>query len=153
MEPEETALGLVETRGLIAAVEAADAMAKAADVRIVGLEQTIAALITVQVVGEVAAVTAAVEAGRAAAARVGELVASHVIPRPHADVRAMQRTATGPPAVAPIAGSPPPPDYETLSVRELRSRARDLPGFPLQGRDVSRAKKKQLLDAFRRHFR
>lgn len=152
MESEETALGLVETRGLIAAVEAADAMAKAADVRILGLEQTVAALITVQVVGEVAAVTAAVEAGRAAAARVGELVASHVIPRPHADVRAMQRPTAGPPSAPPLVGSAPRPDYESMSVREMRSQARELPGFPLQGRDVSRAKKQQLLDAFRRHF-
>ena len=70
----ETALGLIETRGLIGAIEAADAMVKAADVRLVRKEVTVGALVTVQVVGEVAAVQAAVEAGRQAAERVGEVV-------------------------------------------------------------------------------
>ena len=76
------ALGLVETRGLVAAIEAADAMVKAANVKIVGKEVTKAALITIKVTGDVAAVKAAVEAGAEAAKRVGELVAIHVIPQP-----------------------------------------------------------------------
>lgn len=77
----ELALGLVETRGLVAALEAADAMLKAANVICVGKEVTDAALVTIKVVGEVAAVKAAVEAGSAAASRVGELVSTHIIPR------------------------------------------------------------------------
>ncbi|ATY86601.1 ethanolamine utilization protein EutM [Kyrpidia spormannii] len=80
------ALGLVETRGFVGAVEAADAMAKAADVRLIGREQVDAALVTVMVEGDVGAVKAAVQAGAAAAARVGHLVAAHVIPRPHEEV-------------------------------------------------------------------
>jgi microcompartment protein CcmL/EutN len=77
----ERALGLVETRGLVAALEAADAMLKAANVICVGKEITDAALVTIKVVGEVAAVKAAVDAGSAAASRVGELVSTHIIPR------------------------------------------------------------------------
>ncbi|MDZ7267263.1 MAG: BMC domain-containing protein [candidate division KSB1 bacterium] len=77
------ALGLLETRGLVAALEAADAMVKAAQVVLVGLETTDAALVTIKVVGEVGAVRAAVEAGRVAAAKVGEVVATHIIPNPH----------------------------------------------------------------------
>jgi ethanolamine utilization protein EutM len=76
------ALGLIETRGLVAAIEAADAMVKAANVKIVGKEQTNPALITIKIVGDVAAVKSAVEAGAAAAQKVGELVSIHVIPQP-----------------------------------------------------------------------
>lgn len=76
------ALGLVETQGLIGAIEAADAMVKAANVRLIAKEKITAALVTVKVVGDVAAVRSAVDAGSAAASRVGQLVSSHVIPRP-----------------------------------------------------------------------
>lgn len=76
------ALGLVETRGLTGAIEAADAMCKAANVKLLGWEKTNPALITVQVIGETGAVKTAVEAGAAAASRVGYLVSTHVIPRP-----------------------------------------------------------------------
>lgn len=76
------ALGMVETRGLVASIEAADAMVKAAKVTLIGKERAKAGLITIMVVGETAAVKAAVDAGAAAAQRVGELVSTHVIPRP-----------------------------------------------------------------------
>src|SRR5664279_3140876 len=76
------ALGLIETRGLVAAIEAADAMVKAANVKIVGKEQTNPALITIKIVGDVAAVKSAVDAGAAAAQKVGEVVSVHVIPQP-----------------------------------------------------------------------
>lgn len=76
------ALGLIETKGLVGAVEAADAMVKAAKVTLLGKEISGGALVTVMVRGEVGAVKAAVEAGAAAAKRVGELVGQHVIPRP-----------------------------------------------------------------------
>jgi len=80
------ALGLIETKGLVGAIEAADAMVKAANVRLIGKEQIGYGLVTVMVRGDVGAVKAAVEAGSEAARRVGELVSVHVIPRPHSDV-------------------------------------------------------------------
>lgn len=80
------ALGLVETRGLVSAIEAADAMVKAANVRLVGKETIGAGYVTVMVRGDVGAVKAATDAGAAAAGRVGEVVSVHVIPRPHGDV-------------------------------------------------------------------
>jgi microcompartment protein CcmL/EutN len=80
------ALGMVETRGLVAAIEAADAMVKAANVEMVGSEKIGSGLVSVMVRGDVGAVKAAVEAGADAAGRLGEVVAQHVIPRPHADV-------------------------------------------------------------------
>jgi microcompartment protein CcmL/EutN len=78
----EYALGLIETKGLVGAIEAADAMVKAADVELIGRERADAGLMTIKIKGDVAAVRAAVDAGAAAAQRVGELVAAHVIPRP-----------------------------------------------------------------------
>ncbi len=80
------ALGMVETRGLVAAIEASDAMVKAANVVLVGSEKIGSGLVSVMVRGDVGAVKAAVEAGGAAASALGEVVATHVIPRPHADV-------------------------------------------------------------------
>ena len=82
----QQALGLIETRGLVAAIEAADAMLKAANVELVGTEKIGSGLVSVMVRGDVGAVKAAVEAGGAAASRLGEVIATHVIPRPHADV-------------------------------------------------------------------
>ena len=80
------ALGMIETRGLTAAVEAADAMVKAAEVTLIGTEKIGSGLVSVMVRGDVGAVKAAVEAGNATASRLGEIIATHVIPRPHADV-------------------------------------------------------------------
>ena len=82
----QEALGMIETRGLVAAIEAADAMVKAADVTLVGTEKIGSGLVTVMVRGDVGAVKAATEVGATAAQKLGELVAVHVIPRPHADV-------------------------------------------------------------------
>jgi ethanolamine utilization protein EutM len=81
----QEALGLVETHGLVAAIEAADAMAKAANVSLVGYEKIGSGLVTVMVRGDVGAVKAATDAGAAAAQKVGEVVSVHVIPRPHTD--------------------------------------------------------------------
>jgi ethanolamine utilization protein EutM len=83
---EKLALGMVETRGLVGAIEAADAMVKAANVKLVGKEKVGSGLVTVMVRGDVGAVKAAVDAGAAAAKRVGELMSVHVIPSPHGDV-------------------------------------------------------------------
>ena len=82
----QEALGMVETRGLVAAIEAADAMVKAAEVVLIGTEKIGSGLVSVMVRGDVGAVKAATEAGSAAAARLGEVIATHVIPRPHSDV-------------------------------------------------------------------
>jgi ethanolamine utilization protein EutM len=91
------ALGLIETRGLIGAIEAADAMVKAANVQLVAKEYIGAGYVTVLARGDVGAIKAATDAGAAAARRVGELVSVHVIPRPHAEVeRILPRTT--PPA-------------------------------------------------------
>ena len=79
-------LGMVETKGLVGAIEAADAMVKAANVTLVGKEHIGSGLVTVMVRGDVGAVKAATEAGASAAERVGELIAVHVIPRPHTEV-------------------------------------------------------------------
>ena len=80
------ALGMIETKGLVAAIEAADAMVKAANVTLIGKEHVGGGLVTVLVRGDVGAVKAATDAGAAAAERVGELISIHVIPRPHAEV-------------------------------------------------------------------
>lgn len=88
-EPARGALGLIETRGLVAALEAADAMVKAANVRLVGREQIGGGLVTVMVRGDVGAVKAATDAAAAAAGKVGELISVHVIPRPHEEVEAI----------------------------------------------------------------
>lgn len=81
------ALGMIETRGMVAAIEAADAMVKAANVQLIGRERVGAGLVTVKVFGDVGAVKAATEAGAAACKRVGEMVSVHVIPRPHEQVQ------------------------------------------------------------------
>lgn len=82
----EFALGLIETRGLVGAIEAADAMLKAANVKLIGKEKSSAALVTIKIIGEVAAVKSAIDAGAAAAQRVGELISTHVIPRPAEEI-------------------------------------------------------------------
>jgi len=86
LDISQIALGMVETRGLVGAVEAADAMVKAANVVLIGSEYVGGGFVTVMVRGDVGAVKAATDAGAAAAKRVGELVSVHVIPRPHSDL-------------------------------------------------------------------
>lgn len=89
------ALGMIETRGLVGAVEAADAMVKAARVQLIGKETIGGGFVTVMVRGDVGAVKAATDAGAAAAERVGELVSVHVIPRPHSDVEQILPSGLG----------------------------------------------------------
>ena len=83
------ALGMIETKGLVGSIEAADAMVKAANVHLIGKEHVGGGLVTVMVRGDVGAVKAATDAGAAAASKVGELISVHVIPRPHGDVEAI----------------------------------------------------------------
>lgn len=89
------ALGMIETKGLVGSIEAADAMVKAANVRLIGKVHVGGGLVTVMVRGDVGAVKAAVDAGAAAASRVGELISTHVIPRPHGDVEYILPTLGG----------------------------------------------------------
>ena len=195
------ALGLLETVGLVAAVEAADAMLKAADVRLVRQQRTVPALVTHVVVGDTAAVRSAVDAGAAAAARVGRVAAAHVIPSPADDVwRVLVGVVPGEDAPArPAGGDDDAPDdaagadrpdeagpdetadnsdsgassetasgsrsasdegaardrpddtavegldYAGQTVRELRALARDRDDDRLQGRDIARATKGELV--------
>ena len=88
---DTNSLGMIETKGLIGAIEAADAMVKSANVQLVGKEQVGGGLVTVMVRGDVGAVKAATDAGAAAAEKVGELISVHVIARPHAEVDAILR--------------------------------------------------------------
>jgi len=82
----QEALGMIETKGLVASVEAADAMVKAANVRLIGCEKVGGGLVAIMVQGDVGAVRAAVDVGAEAAAKVGEVISVHLIPRPHSDV-------------------------------------------------------------------
>ncbi len=83
---ESEAIGMIETKGLVGAIEAADSMVKAANVKLVSKEYAGSGLVTITVKGDVGAVKAAIEAGSAAAKRVGEVVCIHIIPRPHSEV-------------------------------------------------------------------
>ncbi|MBI4417720.1 MAG: BMC domain-containing protein [Ignavibacteriales bacterium] len=170
------ALGLVETRGLVGAIEAADAMVKTARVILIGKERTDPALITVKIVGETAAVTSAVEAGASAAQRVGQLVSKHVIPRPadgmdeliyakasltesqvlellgeSSEEGDLEIDALPEEPYSKPAGLTPEEEryFEKLSgmtVHELRSHARTIEGLSIYGREISRANKKQLIE-------
>jgi ethanolamine utilization protein EutM len=228
------ALGLIETRGLVAAIEAADAMVKAANVTLIGKERTDPALITVKVVGETAAVRSAVDAGAAAAKRVGQLVSTHIIPQPDSqmvflipeiedkkktskekpesvEIKKSETTVTETKSSIPETLFPPgkqeiekvkvetkkekkaireeeestsasdtisrlrrealgikeekkeeekpaqPPkgklsmkELEILNVHQLRRFARSTDGFPIQGRQISKANRKELLDYFKK---
>ena len=90
------ALGMVETRGLVALIEAADAMTKAASVELIGWDRVGAGMVTAFVRGDVAAVKASTDAGAAAAAKIGEVVSVHVIPRPHEDLAGALPSVTAP---------------------------------------------------------
>lgn len=171
------ALGMIETRGLVGSIEAADVMVKTANVTLIGKEIVRDGLVTVLVIGEVAAVKAAVDAGAAAAARVGTLLSQHVIPRPIDDIKELlpnrppgkraeqsqkSREKSGqesgdtsreePPEIALDHSSPEPPaeqggPLDGMTVRELRTLARQTAGLSLQGREISRANKEELMKA------
>ena len=221
------ALGMVETRGLVASIEAADAMVKAAKVTLIGKERAQAGLITIMVVGDTAAVKAAVDAGAAAAQRIGELVSTHVIPRPDDQLSSIipggdsekvgskekpkpvretlavkkekpvkEKKSTEPskkilPEIeieeeieiketgstidrlrkealgkedtkekkeekpkskktkSDVESTLPMEELEVLNVHQLRRLARSTEGFPIQGREISRANRGLLLDYFK----
>ena len=152
----DQALGLVETKGLVGAIEAADAGLKAANVELLGSERADAGLVTVMFGGDVAAVKAACDAGAAAAERVGQLVGVHVIPRPSPMLAAIEtdespgKRAGGEDTAAVLPnGSWDMTALENAKVVELRDMARHVENFPLKGRDVARASREELLAAFR----
>ncbi|GBD87776.1 ethanolamine utilization protein EutM precursor [bacterium BMS3Abin03] len=206
----QRALGLIETRGLVASIEAADAMLKASKVHLIGKERAKAGLITIMVTGDVAAVKASVDAGAAAAQRVGELVSVHIIPRPDDQLSGIlpneeekkepvkkpsRKTKTQPEeriieaepeeeiiieeeTEKEIAASPASStierlkkealgkeseipgtgktgkeinmeELETFNVHQLRRMARSTENFPIKGREISRANRRQLLDYFK----
>ncbi len=137
------ALGLIETLGFVGVTEAADAATKAAAVELSAVEQIDGGIISIRVLGDVGAVQAAVEAGVQAAQQVGTLVAHHVIPNPHEDLvdvfGLMENT-----------GETDETDLESLPVHRLRQIARETPGIAIQGREISRANRAQLLSELRR---
>jgi ethanolamine utilization protein EutM len=156
------ALGLIETRGLVGSIEAADAMVKTANVKLIGREIVRDGLVTVEVIGDVASVKAAVDAGAAAAARVGMLVSQHVIPRPIDDIeQLLANRPAEPEPVAPTVVAVPEPkipaehsetvdDLEAMTVHQLRDLARRTGGLDIQGREISRANKGELIVALRK---
>jgi len=134
------ALGLIEMLGFVGVTEAADAAAKAAAVELAAVEKIDGGIISIRLLGDVGAVQAAVDAGVQAAQQVGTLVAHHVIPNPHDDlVRVFGLTQETEDKTA----------LENLSVRRLRQIARETPGLTIQGREISRANRDQLLSQLR----
>lgn len=153
--PVHLSLGMIETRGLVGAIEAADQAAKTAEIFLIRIETVGGALVTVRFVGETASVREAVQAGAAAATRVGHLVAAHVIPRLDPETAAM--LDHGPEGDSPVgeatrASKSPDPqsqsqgDYETMTTSKLRALARSLPDFPVKGRELNRLPKAQIID-------
>ena len=142
-----SAIGLIETRGLVGVIEAADTAAKTADVRLLGFERIGGGFVSLSFRGDTASVTTAVEAAHTAAARVGEVVSAHVIPSPRIDVEALAPRAPDPRPE----GEPPelPQDLDAVPVSRLRRLARQTAGVGLKGRQVSRANKEQLIEALR----
>lgn len=143
MDGSEQALGLIETRGFVGAVEAADAGTKAAPVVCANVEYADAGLVTVSFNGSVAAVKAAVDAAAAAAERVGELVAVHVIARPHDELEALDDAASGPDP-----GDLDPERLRQMKVVELRHAARGVTDFPIKGRQLARSSREEILEGF-----
>jgi ethanolamine utilization protein EutM len=141
------AIGLIETRGLVGVIEAADAAVKSAPVELLGIKPIGGGLVSTHFRGEVAAVQVAVQAGVEAALKVSQVISHRVIPAPHLDVENLllhQPQAATPPAQS------PPDELEGLPVTRLRQLVRQLPDAQLKGRQVSRANKETLLRELRR---
>ena len=157
-----SALGMIETKGLVAAVEAADSMVKAANVKLIGKEHVGGGLVTVMVRGDVGAVKAATDAGAAAASNLGELISVHVIARPHENIEPIlcgkkEKPAAGKKVSEPSAGEKIPEsqacsDFDSMPVVELRKFARSIQGFPIEGREISKANRATLLELIGKHY-
>jgi ethanolamine utilization protein EutM len=142
----ELSLGLIETRGLVGAIEASDAGVKASPVEFAGFQYADAGLVTAVFRGSVAAVKAAVDAGAAAADRVGQLVAVHVIPRPVSGLEQMFGSNRD---LAGNSGPVAPRQLAAMKVVELRKTARATPDFPLKGRVLAKSGRDEILAGFR----
>lgn len=174
------ALGLIETKGLVGAIEAADAMVKAANVRLAGKTFVGGGLVTVMITGDVGAVKAATDAGAAAADRVGQLISVHVIARPHNEISSVlqdqeiqtsHKKATvkiveevikkvDEPKASVIEKVSETGDYtgtlkelEKLTVADLRHFVRKLEGFSIAGREISKANKGTLLQELKKYYK
>jgi len=143
------ALGLIETRGLVGAIEAADAGVKAASVTLAGREYADAGLVTVAFRGETAAVKAAVDAGAAAAERVGQLVSVHVIPQPDTELDVLAEEMEEGPAENGNGQAVDPTRLTSMKVVQLRRAARHVSNFPIKGRNLARAGRDEILAGFR----
>ncbi|WP_282935887.1 BMC domain-containing protein [Paenibacillus sp. RC67] len=140
---------MIETLGVPALIAAADAAAKTADVQVTAYEKADAGIVTVYIWGDVSSVKAAVEAGEAEARKVGQLLSAHVIARPDVTVATMlERLRSDEKKTEGDGLEPVALDVETLtklSVQELRELAKNTPGFPLAGREISAANKADLI--------
>lgn len=156
-------LGLIETVGLVGAIEACDAAAKTADVIISSAEITDAALVSLKIWGELGAVQAAVQAGSQAAARVGQLLSAHVIPNPDEGLDIIMSNQFKPTMQSnirvdgPLPSTSPKPstadkfaNIDNMPVTELRRLARAIPNLAIKGREISMADKETLLNEIRK---
>lgn len=151
-------LGMIETYGLPALIAAADAAAKTADVKVMTYEKVDAGIVTIYILGDVAAVKAAVDAGAAEAKRVGKLLSTHVIPRPDPSVHAMiqEAWAKNQPKDSPkeelikVIATPEvsAPNWSKMTVAQLRELAHNTPRFPITGRDIQLVSKAELVRLF-----
>lgn len=169
----EEALGMIETRGLVASIEAADSMVKAANVRLIGKVQIGGGLVTVMVRGDVGAAKAAVDAGAIAAKKVGELISAYVIARPHNEIENLlpylslkndlmienMTEIIVEPEIEVLKEDKEHVEFDEImeefkrkSVVELRSILRQLKDTTLSGRQISKANKQKLLDEIRIHY-
>ncbi|MCK4234796.1 BMC domain-containing protein [candidate division WOR-3 bacterium] len=139
----EYSLGMIETKGLTAAIESADAMTKTAEVHLLGYELSTGGYVCVKIIGEVAAVKAAVETAANRSAQIGELISVHVIPRPHIEIYSIVHATTKP---ASTKGEKTDIKIlEELSVTELRKIARNTDGIEIKGREISKSNKDKLI--------
>lgn len=153
-------LGMIETYGLPALIAAADAAAKTADVKVTTYEKVDAGIVTIYILGDVAAVKAAVDAGAAEAKRVGKLLSTHVIPRPDPSVHAMiqEAWAKNQPKDSPkeelnkVVATPEvsATNLSKMTVAQLRELAHNTPKFPITGRDIQLVSKAELVRLFAR---
>ncbi|MEC0231008.1 BMC domain-containing protein [Paenibacillus alba] len=163
MNEKLMSLGMIETYGLPALIAAADAAAKTADVKVTTYEKADAGIVTIYILGDVAAVKAAVDAGAAEAKRVGKLLSTHVIPRPDPSVHALiqeawvnnqpkasQQQKKESESESGVSPSPPktPPSWSKMTVAQLRELAQITPQFPITGRDIQLVSKAELVRLF-----
>ncbi len=143
---DNISLGLIETLGLIGAVEAADAACKEANVKLVGYDLATGGLVTIKLIGDLASVQVAVETGARRASKVGKLISAHVIARPYDDIIRVFKLAAEEPLEREKTSEEDKVELEAKTVRELRKIARRLDNISLTGREISRAKKSVLIE-------